>query len=101
MEPSTQFSPTLNTGIEFLTSLFKSGLSYSSINTARSAISQFVKFSNIQGNFGSHSITCRFMKGVYKLRTPKPKYNSIWDVKPLLNYLKAMEEGDLYSLIDP
>ena len=38
------------------------------------------------------------MKGVYKLRTPKPKYNSIWDVKPLLNYLKAMEEGDLYSL---
>lgn len=85
-------------GIEFLTVLFKSGLSYSSINTARSAISQFISFSNSTEPFGSHRLVTRFMKGAYRLRPPVPKYDSIWDVGPLINYLKSMCVDDLHNL---
>ena len=66
--------------------LFTEGLSYSTINTARSALSTIVCMP--AGHvFGSHHIVVRFMKGVFELRKPKPKYSSIWDVSVVLKYL--------------
>ncbi len=66
--------------------LFTEGLSYSTINTARSALSTIVCMPAGQV-FGSHHIVVRFMKGVFELRKPKPKYSSIWDVSVVLKYL--------------
>ena len=49
-------------GIEFLASLYKDGLGYSAINTARSALSSVL---TIPGNitFGNHPLVARFLKG--------------------------------------
>ena len=91
-------SLTVSVGIDFLTDRFKSGLSYSSINTARSALSQFISFIDSPAAFGSHPLVSKFMKGVYKLRPPNPRYDSIWDVSPLLQYLASVVGNDLQSL---
>lgn len=87
-----------NLAIEFLTKLYEQGKSYSTINSARSAISQFVMLSDSTCNFGSHPITNRFMKGIFKLRPPVPKYTFTWDVSLVLNYLRGLSTDNLKSL---
>lgn len=80
----------LETGIQFLTELFEKGLSYSSLNIARSALSQYVSINNAEDNcdFGKHPLTVKFMKGVFKLRPPKCRYSFTWDVKIVLDFLR-------------
>ena len=73
--------------LEFLTLLYHKGLSYSSINSAKSALASFVV---IEGEFSlsnSPDVT-RFMRGIFNLRTPKPKYSVTWDVNVVLEQLR-------------
>ena len=72
-------------GLNFLQYLFNLSVSYSSINTARSALS-FILPRNDCGSFGQHFLIKRFIKGVYNLRTPAPKYSYIWDVSVVLEF---------------
>ena len=82
--------PTVTAVLSFLHSLFKSGLSFSGLNTARSAVS------NIDMNdsdapdhtpVGKHFLVCRNLKGVSNKLKPVPKYNIIWSVDTVLDYL--------------
>ena len=76
------------------------GLTYTTINTARSAISA-VTIPKNNMTMGSHPLVSRFMKGVYKDSPPTPRYQSTWDVKSVLNYLSSLqnpEKLDLKSL---
>lgn len=65
---------------------------------------------NIFGSFNSHRAALslissrdlgenpqikRFLKGVFKMRPPKPKYNCTWDPQLVLNYLKNSTESNL------
>ena len=77
--------------------LHSQALSYSSINTARSALSSILKLDNCD-NFGTHPLVTRFMKGIYELIKPKPKYNQIWDVSQVLDYLKTLYPLEKLSL---
>lgn len=77
--------------------LHSQGLSYSSINTARSALTSILKLDNCD-NFGTHPLVTRFMKGIYELIKPKPKYNQIWDVSQVLDYLKTLYPLEKLSL---
>lgn len=77
--------------IEFLTSLFKAGKSYSTINSARSALSHFVVISNSNHDAGKHPLTTKFMRGVFKLRPPTPKYSTTWDAKIVLDHLRNID----------
>lgn len=73
--------------VEFLTFMFRNGSSYSAINTARSALSCFIV--NIYGiTIGNSLLVKRLMKGIFELRPPIPRYNVIWDVNIVLDYLK-------------
>ena len=85
-------------GIEFLSNMFDNQRSYSTINSARSAISQFSTLTNGSGDFGNHPLTMRFMKGVFRLRPPCPKYEATWDVAPVLRYLEGMDMQNLKTL---
>ena len=99
LDNSVDFSTiSCSTGIEFLTVLFNSGLGYSSINTARSAISQFAVLDGSPLSFGNHPLTTRFMRGVYKLRPPLPKYDCIWDVTSVTDFLRGWAVSDLKSI---
>jgi hypothetical protein len=91
--------PTLNQVLEFLNSLFESGLSYSAINSARSALSAYgINFNHVP--VGSNAIIIRFMKGVYNLRPSEPKYCKTWDVSNVLGYLRKLSPIKFISLKD-
>lgn len=72
--------------VHFLDLLFSQGKSYSTINTARSSLSCFLTNSNGL-TIGNSAIVKRFMKGVFELKPPIPRYNFIWDVSVVLSFL--------------
>ena len=80
---------TIQDGIEFFTSLFNSGLGYSAINTARSALSTVMGI-NDNVSFREHPLVCRFIKGVFQLKPALPKYTQVWDVEKVLSHLKTL-----------
>lgn len=40
--------------------------------------------------FGAHPTISRFMKSIFELRPVKPRYNAVWDVNVVLNYLETL-----------
>lgn len=75
-------------GIDFLATLFTSGLGYSAINTARSAMSSVLILPNM--TFGTHPLVARFLKGVFELKPSLPRYSSIRDVSVVLQHLRSL-----------
>lgn len=78
------FCAPVNICLDFLVSLYEKGLSYSSINTARSAISAIHK------DCGNSVLINRFMKGIYNLRPGLPRYTCTYDIKGVLDYLESI-----------
>ena len=94
------YSPSVTTVLDFLVRLHEQGLTYTTLNTARSAISALTVSSD-RTPIGSHPVVSRFMKGIYKCTPPMPRYQSTWDVQPVLSYLSGlspMEKLDLKTL---
>jgi len=85
---SDPFEPSPILVVEFLDLLFRKGLGYNSLNTARSAISS-LSFTNVN-TVGNNPLVCRFMRGVFTRRPSLPRYSSTWDVSLVLNYLKTL-----------
>ena len=75
--------------IAFLTQLFKQGIGYSAINTARSSIIQFVSICSGK-DFGSNKLINKFMKGIFELKPALPEYTQIWDVQTVLHFLTTL-----------
>ena len=75
---------TVGQALEFL--LFKKGLGYSSLNTARCALSCIITPNNM-GSFGSQPLVVRFLKGVYESRHSVPRYVETWDGTVVLKFL--------------
>jgi hypothetical protein len=65
---------TVGNGIEFLFTEYQRGLSYSALNTIRSALSTVI-FPTDQ-SFGSHPLVTRFLKGVFESRPSLPRYQA-------------------------
>lgn len=81
--------------------MYEQNLSYSSINSARSALSAILQISGTPNNtFGEHPDVKRFMKGIYQNRPPMPRYNKTWDVDIVLQYLRNMNDSEDLSLKD-
>ena len=80
----------------FLTELFEKNVGYSTINTARSALSTCV-FINGQ-SVGSHPLVVRFLKGVFISRPSFPRREMTWDTDLVLNYLRKLSPVKLLSL---
>ena len=82
-------SATFPQPLDFLAELFESGIGYSGINTARSALSSVLK--PVDGiTFGAQESVKRFLKGVYEARPSSPRYAETWDMSKVLNYLKTI-----------
>ena len=65
-------SANTESGIGFLTHLFKSNLGYSAISTARSALSTMIMDVN-NVPFGQHVLVKHLMKGIFELRPALPR----------------------------
>ena len=86
VDPTT---PTIGNIINFLTETFHRGVGYECLNTARGALPSLGIV--VDGcRAGHHPLVVRFMRGVFNLRTPKPRYTDTWDVQPVLQNLRSM-----------
>ncbi len=95
--------PTVNNVLNFLHTLYAQDLSYSTINTARSALSACLldtTFSGTNYTITNHPLLIRYMKGVFNSRKPTPNYSETWDVNIVLNYLAKLFPLDNLSLKD-
>ena len=83
--------------LEFLTMLYRTGLGYSGINSARSALSTILWNDN-GVTIGNFPTVKRFMKGVFENRPSVPRYQYTWDVNIVLEYLRLLYPLNLISL---
>ncbi|KAJ8022303.1 hypothetical protein HOLleu_37159 [Holothuria leucospilota] len=91
-------STTTNIVLDFLVELKEEGLSYSAINTARrSALASFVVLNSGQA-ISNDPLISRFLKGIFNLHPPLPRYKDIWDVGVVLQYLSSLYPGQEISL---
>ncbi len=90
-------SPSISEAVNFLAHLYKSGLGYSAICVARSALSSYLNIADVV-DFGQHKIVRRFMKGVFELKPVLPKYSHTWDVDTVLNLLECYAPNDKLTL---
>lgn len=88
-------SPNITDVIKHLTQRFHEGLSYGSLNSIRSALALI-----IGPHLGTDDKIKRLFRGFFRLRPPKPKYNSTWDVSTVLNYIENSysQKDDLESI---
>lgn len=91
------FTVSIENILLFLTSLYKKGLGYSSINTIRSALSLVLP--NVEGSpIGSHPLIVRFLKAIGRLKPPTRRYNTVWDVGKVLDLFLKWPENNQLSL---
>lgn len=77
--------------------MYEQGLGYSGINTARSAVSAVLQTCDGRA-IGEHPLVCRFVKGVFQLRTPVPRNKETWDVNTVLDLFRNMKDNNDLSL---
>lgn len=81
--------------IDFLNNRFQKGAMYSTLNTARAAISLISSY-----NINNDGLISRFMKGVFKQKPTKPKYATTWDITPVLKYIEKLHPLNQLKLKD-
>ena len=73
------------------------GMSYNATGTHRSAISAIVEIPRV-----SQVVECwlvsQFMKGIFHLRFPQPRYTNVWDFNEVLSHLKSLGPHGLFCL---
>ena len=93
------FRATVVNIVEFLNVMFRKGLSYSTINGYRSAISAL--HPHIERKpVGEHPRVMQAMNAIFNLRPPEPRYSSQWDVNKVLVSIRAMGDNDNILLRD-
>lgn len=93
--------PSVSDVLKFLHTFRVNQLSYSTINTARSALSSYLmgyQFPGCHYTVANHPFIVRYLKGVFNCCKPAPRYQETWDVKPVLEYLELLHPLDKLSL---
>ena len=79
------FKPKRETLLKCIKQKFDEGASYGTVNILRSTVSYISK-----KKIGQDDIICMGVKGCFKQRPPKPKYNFTWDIGIVLDFLKTL-----------
>ena len=98
-EETNYFLSDVTSVLKIFTELYEKGCQYSSINLARSALASVVTLRGY-ATLSDRPLIKRFMKGVFHLRPPKPKYSSIWDPDILLRYWQKLEVNSQLNLLE-
>ena len=85
--------------ITVLSQLFDQGLSYSSINSAKSAVTSLISTCTDSSTLASSVLLQKFMKGVFNTRPALPKNTVTWDVDVLLKYLNTLSPPKALNLM--
>lgn len=84
--------PNKSTALQFLAWRDKEGDAYSTLGSHRSALSLLSV-----DKIGEDAEICRFLKGVFRAQGPRPKYQSMWDVADVLDFLKGLDSEAIQS----
>ena len=76
--------------VKFLRAKYEKGASYSTVNLLRSAISKFHGMVNGKP-VGEHPLVSQAVRAVFRLKPPLPRYNSTFDISPVLDYVASLE----------
>ena len=88
---------TTETGIVFLSEYFNTGVGYSAVNSARSALSSLIK--PLHGiPFGKDPLVSRLLRGVFNIRPALPRYVTTWNVSKVFQYLEKQQALVNYDL---
>ncbi len=90
----------MNQGLAFLQYLLDDATQhrgYSALGTARSALSAIIVLPNGQ-KFGDHPNVKLFMKGIFNLKPPQPRYVKIWDCDQVLKLLETWAPAQKLTL---
>lgn len=79
------FKPQDEDIIHFLTDKFNNGANYSTLNTARSALSLICVT-----EIGKNPLISRLLKGAYNLKPAKPRYDRVFSLDPVLEKLELL-----------
>ena len=90
-------TPKFRGSLGILNITFESGLTYSALNTSRSALNSFVSLTSGKC-LGEEPLIRKFMKGVFNLRPALPRYQESWNVDTVLVYLSNMPKLQELSL---
>ena len=90
-------SASLDQPVEFLNKIFESGIEYSSVGTARSALSSVVIMDN-GISFAKHPLVQRFMESIFNLWPVLPRQFAAWDSDVALDYFSSLEYDLLYKI---
>ena len=82
------------TVLDFLSNLYDQGLSYSAINSAKSALSHIILIPP-HTKLSDHLLISQYGKGVFNLRPPRPKLQFVWDVKIVFSYLEEKGSNNI------
>ena len=81
---------------DYLTNRFRKGDQYRTINSHRSAISAFhIQVDGIK--VGQHELVKDVMKSIFHARPPQPKYQYVWDVDVVLDFIKSLGSNESIS----
>ena len=76
--------------LDFLTMLYKKGLSYTAVNTTRSALSSLLSLPD-GSTIGKHLLVSRLvLKGIFHNSPLQPRYSTVWDVNTVLTHFQQM-----------
>jgi hypothetical protein len=77
--------PAVGDVLDFLSDLFDAGLTHSAINTAQSALASFITLER-----WDNALIYTLLIEIFQARPPKPKYDAVWNVYVVLNYVKTL-----------
>jgi len=78
--------------MEFLSTLYDKCLSISLIKSAKNATAQYVCIPPYK-HLSEHPLMNKYLKGLFNLRPPKPKFRFIWDVKTVFDFFRGIPEN--------
>ena len=79
--------------------MYINGCLYSDLCAGRSALSSIVTIKGYT-KLSEHSFISRYLKGIYNIHPPLPKYTSIWNISLVLDYCKGIETNDKLQFKD-
>ena len=95
-----EFKPDPVNLINFLQSEFEyNSRPYRTLNNLRSSVSSTLGPCPVSGKpIGQDALVCRYMKGVKRLRPPKPALFPNWEISKVLEFLKSLGDSSSLSL---
>lgn len=84
--------------IGFLTNIVDRGCAYRTVLGHRSALNAIVSLPGCP-DITQHPLIKRFVKGVFNLNPPTPRYAFTWDIRLVFNYLSSLGENHDLSFL--